>query len=273
MVQELRSKSGAGLMECKKALEATSGDLEAAFDHLRKAGLKTAAKKAGRIMGEGLVAADVAPDGSSGSMVALTCETDFVAKTDDFKALLAGICALARQKRIRDPEELSLASYQGSTVDDAIKQLSGRLGENMGIGNVATFTSESGRVGAYIHHNGKVGVLCSVSGKAAQPAMEAFLKDLGMHVAALRPFYVRRADVPEQEIAREKAIYQEEVRGKPADIQEKILMGKLSSFFASTVLLEQPWVREDSVTVQQALARALGPQAQIEAFTRFQVGT
>lgn len=270
-VQELRSRSGAALMDCKKALEATAGDVEAAFDHLRKAGLKTAEKKAGRSMAEGRVAFE--GDGTRGAMVALTCETDFVARTEDFNGVLRGLARAALESGAETPEALAEQGYPGSdSVADALKQLTGKLGENTGIGQVARYENAAGRVGAYVHHDSKKGVIVSVTSKAAADATDAFVKDLGMHVAAIKPAHLSRDQVPEAEIERERAIHREGLQGKPADIQEKILQGKLDKFFAETCLLDQPWVKDDSQTVAAALAKALGPDARIEAFTRFQIG-
>ncbi len=271
MVQELRSRSGAGLMECKKALSATEGDIEAAFDHLRKSGLKTAEKKAGRSMGEGLVTATIAPDGKSGSIVALTCETDFVARTDDFQAMVRKIAEHVLAEAPKSAEELLGQTIAGASesIELSLKGMTGKLGENMAIGDFAR--AEGERVGAYVHHDNKKGVLIALSGKVEGDA-DAFLKSLGMHVVAMRPTYLHRDEVPADVLDREKDIYRAEVEGKPENIQEKILSGKLEKYYADVCLLDQPWVLDDSQSVAKALAGTLGADSKITSFHRFQVG-
>jgi elongation factor Ts len=271
MVQELRSRSGAGLMECKKALAATEGNIEAAFDHLRKAGLKTAEKKAGRSMGEGLVTTRIGDGARSGSIVALTCETDFVARTDDFQAMVANIAAHVLEHAPKSAEELlgQTLAATGETIELSLKGMTGKLGENMAVGDFAR--AEGSRVGAYVHHDNKKGVLIALEGEVQGDA-DAFLKNLGMHVVAMRPTYLTRDEVPADVLDREKDIYRAEVEGKPAEIQEKILNGKLQKYFAEVCLVDQPWVLDDSKSVGKALAAELGAGAKIASFHRFQVG-
>ncbi|HUR29181.1 MAG TPA: translation elongation factor Ts [Planctomycetota bacterium] len=276
MVQDLRERSGAPLMDCKRALVATNGDVDAAFDFLRKAGLKTADKKAGRSMGAGRVGALIAPDGRAGAMVALSCETDFSANTEDFGAMVASFCKHALQHRPATPAEMLGQKLQGGvgTLDDTLKQLVGKIGENMQLSNVAVYENKAGRVGAYVHHTPRVGALVSVTSDAPAEKVDAFIKQLGMHIASSKPTALTRAAISAEVIEREKAVYREsdDVKGKPAERLGKILEGKLEKFFQGTVLGEQPWVMDPALTVDKALAAALGQNARIEAFSLFQVG-
>lgn len=271
MVRQLRERSGAGMMECKKALTETAGDLEAAFDYLRKAGLKAADKKAGREMSEGCVQALV--EGSAGAMVALTTETDFVVKSDHVQGLVSALCRHVLAQRPASVEEcLGQAWSDGGTVDEAIKAVIGKAGENMSLADVAWFENPAGRVGAYVHHNGRVGVLISLTTSADAAKADEFLKHAGMHVAAIKPQVLRREDVDPATVERETAIYRAEVESKPAEIQDKIIRGKLDRFFRDVVLLEQPWVLDDKVSVQKALETELGAGSRIEGFAQFRIG-
>lgn len=271
MVRELRDKSGAPMMDCKKALTETGGDMEAAIDHLRKAGLKSAEKKASREMGEGRVVAR--SNGSLGVIAAVTCETDFVAKTPDFEGFLETLQNHLMEHRPADAGTLAGQAWAdgGGSVEEAIKQLVGKLGENISVPRVAVYENAKGRVGSYVHHNDKVGVLVSVTTDKGDEA-EAVIKDLCLHIAAIKPEYLTREEVPADDLEREKDIYREEVKGKPENIQEKILTGKLEKYYADRILPEQPWVKDDKTTVQKALEQALGAGAKIEAFSRFEIG-
>lgn len=273
LVRELREKSGAGMMECKKALEATSGDIEQAFDHLRKAGLKSAAKKAGREMAEGIVDAKISEDGGSGAMVALTTETDFVIKSEHVVDLMGKLVSHAVSNAPADAEAMLGQSWaDGGTVDDAVKSVIGKAGENMSVAKAAHLQNGAGKVGAYVHHNGRVGVLASITTGADAEKANAFLKTLGMHVAALKPVCLNRDEVPADAVERETAIFRAEVENKPAEIQDKIISGKLEKFYSGIVLNEQPWVMDDKKSVEKALKDELGADSKIEAYHLFQIG-
>ena len=273
MVRELRERSGAGMMECKKALEATRGDLEQAFDHLRKAGLKAADKKAGREMAEGRVHALLTDDHKAGALVALTTETDFVVKSDAVGELLQGLCEHVLEHRPKDAAECLAQPWAGGgTVEEAVKSVSGKAGENMQLMGVAYFANRDGQVGAYVHHNGRVGVLASIATEATPEKAEEFLRTLGMHVAAIRPSVLERAELDPAVVEREKAIYLEEVKGRPVEMQGKIVAGKLEKYYASVALVEQPWVKDDKLSVQKALEAELGRGSRIVAFAQFRIG-
>ena len=271
LVRELREKSGAGMMECKKALEATGGDMEAAFDELRKAGLKTAAKKAGRDTGEGRVASALSDDGKTGAMVAIACETDFVAKTPDFEGFLGDLAAHVLEHGPADVDECLGQPWKGDgTAQDALTALVGKLGENIQIAAVQRFESPEGVVGAYVHHDDKKGALVAVR-TSSTDAAEA-LKDLCMHIVVFNPEALDRNSVSDEAIEREKAIIKEGLAGKPEEIQEKIMGGRLDKFFAENTLVDQPWIKDDKQSVSKALEGALGDGTAITAFHRFQVG-
>lgn len=275
LVRELRERSGAGMMECKKALEATGGDVEQAIDHLRKSGLKTAAKKAGREMSEGRVFAELAADGHVGAMIAVTCETDFVAKTPNFQEMLSGLSQHALAHKPADTQAMLAQAYEptGASVEESVKLVVGKLGENIQLARVSTFQNPEGYVCKYIHHNHKVGVLASVTTGAPREKAEAEIKELCMHIAFSDPAGLNRDDIPAEEIERERAIYLDEVKSKPAEIQQKIVDGKLNSFFAGRVLVEQPWIKDDKIKVQAYLEQALGSGTRVEGFQRYRIGS
>jgi len=272
-VRNLREKTGAPMMDCKKALEATGGDLEAAEDHLRKLGLKAAGKKVGRATGEGRCFLAVSGDARQGAMVAVACETDFVARTPDFEGFLQALCAHVIASRPDSVEALLEQGWTGGgTVQDALTATIGKLGENMTISDVRFLEASEGFVGGYIHHNQKVGVLSAVRTSAPREDSEAFLKQLGMHAAALPPTALCREEISQERLDREIAIYREEVKTKPAEIQDKIIGGKLEKYYADTCLREQPWVMDDSISVAKAAEKALGKGSTITAYARFSIG-
>ncbi len=273
-VRALREKTGAGMMDCKKALQATDGDLEAAEDELRKKGLKKAEKKAGRATGEGRVAARVAGDGRSGAMVSLSCETDFVAKTPDFEAFMADLLEHVTKHRCTATDEALAKPWKGTkqTLADAVKALVGRLGENMQLGQVCFYENAAGRVAAYVHHDQKKGSIVDVTtATTAEDAAET-LKALCMHIVVFSPAARDRDSIPESLVEREKKIILEGLAGKPEEIQQKIMAGKLEKFFAQQVITEQPWVKDKDTTVQKTLEASLGRDTRLECFARFEVG-
>ncbi|TAJ21792.1 MAG: translation elongation factor Ts [Planctomycetota bacterium] len=277
LVGELRDRTGASMMECKRALEAAGGDVEAALDNLRKAGLKSADKRASRDTGQGLVGYAASSDGKRGAMVALCCETDFVARNDEYAGLLAKICAVALDKSATTVEALNAAALPGTSgsVEDAIKALIGKIGENIRVTQVACLSTKAGRVASYVHHDKKKGALVAVD--LGGKANEEILKQLCMHIVATKPVpeVLTRAEVPADAIERETAVLREsdDIKKKPAEMHDKIIQGRLEKFFAERVLPEQPWMLDDKLTVQKALVAATAPAAKIEAFARFQIGS
>jgi elongation factor Ts len=272
-VRNLREKTGAPMMDCKKALEATDGDITAAEDHLRKLGLKAAGKKVGRATGEGRCYIKTDADAKRGAMVAVGCETDFVAATEDYNKFLEALCDHVLEHRSPSVEALLAESWAaGGTVQDALTETIGKLGENMGIANVKFVEAPEGFVGGYIHHNNKVGVISALKTGADRDQADAVLKQIGMHAAALPPTALSRDDIDPELVEREKAIYREEVKNKPEDIQDKIIGGKLNKFYAGVALREQPWVMDDSMSVEKAVEKALGSGTVIVDYARFTIG-
>jgi elongation factor Ts len=275
MIKELRDRTGCGMMDAKRALTESHGDVEKAIDDLRKKGEVKAAKRAGRETAEGRVALRLSADGKTAAVVAVATETDFTANNDEFKALVEGI-AEAVCKAEGDPLTLPMA---GGTVEAAIKALVAKTGENMQLGKVRRLSvGAPGYFGQYLHSDGKLGVIVEIAGSdGASDAERALAKDIAMHAAATNPLGLTRDDVPADVIAREKEIALEQARqsGKPAKIIEKIAEGKLNAFFKEQTLLAQPFVKDTSVTVEQHVAnvgKQIGKPLRLVAFVRVRVG-
>jgi len=271
-VAALRKATGAGMMDCKRALEETGGDLEAAKDWLRAQGITKQAKRSGRAAEQGAV--DVAVDGSAGAVVELTCETDFVAKGGDFRELVA---ALARQVAEQGDVDVEAQPFEGGTVADAVQALGAKLGENVGIGRVARYETPDGLLDAYKHvqnERGTIGVLVELGGVDPEDAKaRAVAHDVALHVASAAPRYASRNDVPTETVEHERAVLEELTRneGKPDQAIPKIVEGRLNGFFKDNVLTEQPFIREPKTTVGK-LVESLGADATIRRFVRFKIG-
>lgn len=274
LVGKLRDMTGAALMDCKRALQESNGDLEAAVDILRKKGLKNADKRAGRKAGAGRVHAIFSPDAKRGAMVLMTSETDFVPPTDDFRQLLEKVTKVAFDRRIGNASALLEQDLGGAPVSEALKALTGKCGENIEAPQAACFELERGAVGGYIHHDMKTAGFAAVETGAASDKAQEFLKELGMHIVFSRPQALERSQIPAEAVERERAVYadSDEVKSKPEDRRDKIVQGKLEKFFASVALLEQPWFKDDKTTVQKKLAEALGADAKVRGFALFSVG-
>ena len=268
-VKALRERTGAGVMDCKAALRDAGGDIEKAVDILRKKGMAQAAKRAGREAKEGLVAARI--NGKKAALVEANCETDFVARTDDFK----GLVSMALEEAFAQGE----TAVNSDRLNQRIAELSGKIGEKILLKRVKVVQSEKGVLFTYIHSNNKLGVIVELSSVKAESAKHASLRELGknlaMQVAASNPVCISRAEVPPAVLEREKAIFREEVKGKPENIVERIIQGKVDKFYQANCLLEQPFIRDDKTTVQALLnqvAKALGDTLQVRQFVRFQLG-
>jgi len=261
-VKELRERTGAGMMECKKALVETSGDMESAVEHLRKSGLAKADKKASRVAAEGAVVE--ASSGDLSVLVEVNSETDFVAKDDNFRNFAEEVARLALESSDVD-ELMGKGMASGSTVEDARQQLVSKVGENVQVRRLAHMKADGGAVGTYIH-GGRIGVMVSVSG-----GDEALARDIAMHVAALNPEFRDVADVPAEVLAKEKDILASQAAesGKPADIVEKMVQGRLNKRLAEITLTGQPFVKDGDVTVAQLLK---DKGASVTAFIRLEVG-
>lgn len=278
-VAELRAMTGAGLMDCKKALEATGGDLQAAADYLRKKGVSIAQKKSARETKEGLVSIALSPDKRAAAMVRLACETDFVARNEQFQGLVAQLAKQVLAKGAADVPGQAVVPGVGSgsgTVADLITQAIAITGENIQFAEAAKVDAPAGVIGGYVHSNGKIGVLVALKaeGKPAADKLESLARDIAMHVAASQVSAIRTEDVPAEVLRKEKEILvaQAKESGKPADIVEKMVQGRLNKFLKDVTLLSQPFVKNPEQTVDQLLAdqsKALGGKLAVERFVKF----
>ncbi len=280
MVNQLRQMSGQGMMDCKQALQETGGDVDKAMELLRKKGLATLAKRAERETKNGLVVCKTKEDGKAAAMASLCCETDFVAKSDDFiKATKAlGNYALACSKNEGIDNCLD-TEVDGKKFRDIITELVSKTGEKTQVGDYQKFVVENpGFISTYVHFNEKVGTMVLFETDASISGNKGLLQignDIAMHVTATKPLALDKSQIDSKIIESEKAIYADQVKGKPANIVDKIVDGKLSKFFADNCLVEQPFVKDDSKTVAQVLADAAkqaGGKAKIVKFVRFELG-
>ncbi len=271
-VAQLRQGTGAGMMDCKKALAESDGDFEAAKDWLRKKGLAGAGKRSGRLAEQGAI--DVVVAGGTGAIAELTAETDFVAKSEKFAGTVSELAQLAVDLVTDDIGE---SPFQGITVNDFVTQLAATLGENVALGRVVVFETADGIVDGYRHvqnERGTIGVLVDLGGvdptdlKAREVA-----HDIALHVASAAPRYLSKDDVPEDVIAKERAVFEEIGRneGKPEAAMVKIVEGRLNGFFKDNCLLEQGFVREPKTTISQLLV-GLGSDATVRRFARIKIG-
>ena len=278
MVKELREMTGAGMMECKKALVEAEADLEKAVDVLRTRGLAAVAKKAGRATNEGTVMAIVADDAKSGAVVELNCETDFVGMNDKFKAYAEKIAKAALAAKPADLEALKAVDAEGETVEAVVTDAIHTLGENIQLARFAVV--EGGAVSSYIHGGGKIGVLVQFDVEGIDPASDGFKqfgRDVAMQVAAAAPVAATRESVDPAVVAHEKSIYMAQAAesGKPEAIQEKMATGRLEKFFKESTLTEQPFVKNPDQSVSEyvaEVAKNLGGEIKIVDFKRFVLG-
>jgi elongation factor Ts len=275
MVKHLRERTGAGMMECKTALTESNGDVDAAIEYLRKRGMAQAAKRACRLASEGIVGIKLNDDRTMGVLAEVNCETDFVARNDGFKALVDEITGIVFAS---DQPHAALTAPDGP-IGSRITAEIARVGENMAVPRTAKLMADC--VGSYSHMGGKIGVLVQIDGPqgeaAHHDAFKAFVSELAMHVAAAAPQYTTRAEVPAADVDKEKEIYRAQMAdsGKPANVIEKIIEGKLGAFYEQVCLVDQPTIRDPKVKVSQAVAavsRTIGAPVAIRGFARFKVG-
>jgi len=261
MVKELRDRTGLGMMECKKALAETDGDIEVAIENLRKASGLKAAKKADRTAAEGVVAAKVADDGSYATVLEVNSETDFVARDAGFLGFVSSVLDKAF-----DVKANAISDVVTDDVENARLALIQKIGENIGVRRVATLEAAAGVVGAYVHSNNRIAVLVELKGGTVELA-----KDVAMHIAAVSPQVVKPEDMPEDVVAKEKEIIkaQPDMEGKPEQIVEKMMTGRISKFLKENSLVEQPFVKDPEVTVGKLVKNA---GAEVVRFNRFEVG-
>jgi elongation factor Ts len=284
MVRDLREKTGAGMMDCKKALVEANGDMEAAIDWLRKKGLSAAAKKSGRVAAEGLIAVASAP--RTAAMVEINAETDFVARNEHFQAFCAAVAEMVLTVG-DDIEALKNARYPGSvdlveggkqfrTVGEQLTHLIATIGENMSIRRAKRLHVNEGAVATYVHSAvkpgmGKIGVLVALEGASEQAVMEALGRQIGMHVAAARPEALDVSFVEPSALEREKAVLTEQAKasGKPDNVIQKMVEGRIRKYYEEVVLLEQVWVHDGESRVKAVVEKA---GAKLSGFARFQLG-
>ena len=268
----LRQKTGAGVLDCKKALTETNGDMEKAVDFLREKGIATAAKKASRIAAEGIVAAKV--EGNTGVLVEVNCETDFVAKGDQYKAFVDGVADYVLKNDVKDVEALIEAKKE-ETIEATAK-----IGEKIAIRRFSKYTAENGVIESYIHMGGKVGVLVEIDGCTCDATHE-LAHDIALQIAAAKPLYIKTEEVPAEVIDHEKEILIAQIKNdpklanKPQQIIEKMVEGKVGKYYDENCLLKQAFVKDPSLTIEQVLknfnAKA-GKTLSIARFTRFEMG-
>jgi elongation factor Ts len=287
-VQLLRQRTGAGMMDCKKALEETGGDVEKAVEYLRKKGIAKAEKRADRAASEGAIVALVSDDAKTAALVEVNSETDFVARNEEFRALaqavatqVFGDASFDGVVTVAQEGELMKQPWHkdaGKTVADAVKEASGKTGENVVLRRYARFKTD-GVIGSYVHHNGRVAVLVDVAGGTGE-AVKALARSVAEHIAAgvpKVPLGVNRDEIKSDIIDRERRIYEEQARtaGKPEAMIAKIVDGQINKFYAENTLLDQPWVRDDSKTIRQLVTEAgkdAGSTLTVRRFARFQMG-
>lgn len=281
LVKELREITGAGMMECKKALVGTEGDIEKAVDTLRTAGLAAVAKKAGRATNEGTIAALISDEGNAGALAELNCETDFVGINDTFKAYAEKIVRAILENKPADLDALMASAIEGETVEAIMTDAIHTLGENIQLSRFAYIEQTDGAVSSYIHGAGKIGVLVEFElGDGAIARNEDFVRfgrDIAMQVAAAAPVALDRDSVDASTVEHELSIYKAQAAesGKPENIQEKMAQGRLEKYYKENCLTEQEYVKNPDQTVSQyvdAVAKELGTTIKIAGFTRFVLG-
>ncbi len=301
LVKQLRERTGAGMMECKKALQEANGDLAEAEVILRKRGISSAAKKESRSTKQGLIASHIADSGKLGVLVEVNCESDFVARTDDFQSLVGDISAhIAEMKpkhvRVDEVTEAERANFKehealyeqkftrdtDTTIGDFVKTKIAKLGENISISRFTLFEAAgAGAVGSYIHTGGQIGVLLELGsqndGSSEKEEFKALMRDIAMQIAAIPSQYVAKENVPADTVEKERTIQRERAinEGKPEKMADKIAEGRMAKFYEEVCLIEQPFIRENTISVGDLISAAskkIGDQLQVTRFVRYKVG-
>ncbi|MDH4070636.1 MAG: translation elongation factor Ts [Ignavibacteria bacterium] len=276
-IKRLRDKTGAGMMDCKKALEASNGDMDAAIEFLRKKGAAMAQKRADRSAKEGVIVASVSADGKRGVMVEVNCETDFVARSDDFMGFAGTVLAALEREGKGDPDSVSaLKTDTEKTVGELLSDLLAKVGEKIEVRRITVTESGNGVFCSYVHVGNKIGVLVELEGVALDEKGIEVGRNIAMQIAAMNPMVVSREEITPEMIARELEIYRTQAanEGKPAEIAEKIAKGRLEKFFQEVCLLEQTYIRDSGKIVREFLKEnpaAAGPIT-VKGFTRLHLG-
>lgn len=266
MVKDLRTQTGAGMMDCKKALVEAEGDIAKAVDILREKGLSQAAKKASRVAAEGAVGSAVSEDGKTGTILEVNCETDFVGTNEDFRNLAASIADQILAVNPADVEALLDSEIDGKKVRDLVTEAVAKIGENISIRRFVRYESAEGKVYSYIHGGGKIGVLVEMIG-----ADDELGKDIAMQVAAANPSYLDRTQVSQAEIDHEKEVLAVEARneGKPENIIEKMVIGRINKYYKEVCLVDQEFIKDGDLTISKLLK---SKNASVVRFARYQLG-
>ncbi|MFA5105021.1 MAG: translation elongation factor Ts [Candidatus Margulisiibacteriota bacterium] len=281
MVRDLREKTGCGMMDCKRALTETSGDMEKAVDALRKKGLATAAKKAERVATQGVVVSYLDMKSGIGVLLEVNCETDFVAKNPDFQKFAKDIIAHIAKNKPADISALlnqNFASDPGKTVSDAIKEMIAKFGENILIGRFSVFETSKGLMECYIHLNGKIGVLVELeSDKEINDDVKILAKDISLQIAASRPSVIAKEEVPSETLMHERDILKAQAltEGKPEKIIDKMVEGRLGKFYSEFCLMEQPFIKDPAKKIADIVKETsskTGGKIFVKKFTRYQIG-
>lgn len=280
MVKELREKTGAGMMDCKKALADNSGDMEKALAALRQRGLSTAAKKAERVTAEGLVAAYISEDKKAGALVEVNCETDFVSANKEFVDLTGNIARQAAMTDAKCIEDFINEKYilDGSiTVRDAVVHLIARLGENISIKRFRKFSVDDGIIIGYIHNEGRIGSLVKICCSSVSTTLEEYGREIAMQIAAVNPSFLGISDIDEHTLKeiRDKFTLEAQSDGKPRNILDRIVSGKLNKYYKEKCLLEQPWIKDEEISMSRYIKEAsekVGAEIKIAGFSRFERG-
>jgi elongation factor Ts len=274
MVRDLREKTSAGMLDCKKALEETKGDFEAAVEWLRKKGLASAAKKSDRLAAEGLVTA-IVENGKTGVLLEVNSETDFVAKNDNFKKLVAELTKYVAQNSVANIDALLNSSMNGQKISDLVKEAIAKIGENLVLRRFIRFDS-NGYVHSYVHGDGKIGVLVELSGRADEAA-KTFANDACLHIAAMNPLALSADQISSEVIAKEKEILKGKAleQGKKPEMIEKIVEGQIRKFLSESALLEQSFVKNPDIKVKDYMAEMAKKSSEpftLKRFVRFELG-
>lgn len=280
MVKDLRERTGAGMMDCKKALSETNGDLDKAIEVLREKGLAAAAKKAGRIAAEGLVKTYISEDGKSASIVEINCETDFVAVNSEFVKFADTVAKQASYTSSDSVEKLVEEKYlldETKTISQALTELISKLGENMTVRRFKKLSVENGVIASYIHGGGRIGVLVKVESDKQGEILKEVAKDVAMQVAAANPAFLDENSVDEDVLNKEKEIYRAQAlnEGKPEKIIEKMIGGRIKKFYKENCLVDQVWIKDSDLTIAKYLqnkSKENGAPIKITAFERFEKG-
>lgn len=277
-VKELRERTGAGMMDCKKALTETNGDMEKAVEVLREKGLAAAAKKAGRVAAEGIVKTYISDDKKSAGIVEVNCETDFVAANEEFVGFAAKLAEMASTTTVATVEEFVAQKYnEEQTVQEFLTALIAKLGENMTVRRFQKFSVANGVTQSYIHGGGRIGVIVELGCETASPVLEEVAKELCMQVAAANPLFLDKTQVDTESLEKEKEIYRAQAlnEGKPEKIVDKMVEGRIQKYYKEVCLVEQPWVKDGDKTITKYLqekSKEVGSPISINTFVRYERG-